>query len=197
MNILQEIFSDHYEEMIHTLHPRDAVIENVEKMIHCGDPSYGGAMYGCPKCGKLKFVPFRCHSRFCPTCGNKYSMERTTNMSFKLINVTHRHCVFTIDENLRHFFLENRKLLNCLFHAVTSVVSRMFFDRYLSSEVNGRYVIEYYPRPGDALRFHEEMKLSHPLVMRDGRMVEGYLSLTPVFEDTAYQIYVVVETEKQ
>ena len=73
------------------------------------------------------------------------------------------------------------------------VVSRLFFDRYLSTEASGRYVIEYYPRPGDALRFHEEMKQSHPLVMRDGRMVEGYLSLTPVFEDTAYQIYVIVE----
>ena len=33
MNILQEIFSDHYEEMVYTLHPRDAVIENVKKMI--------------------------------------------------------------------------------------------------------------------------------------------------------------------
>ena len=72
------------------------------------------------------------------------------------------------------------------------VVSRLFFDRYLSTEASGRYVIEYYPRPGDALRFHEEMKRTHLLVMRDGRMVEGYLSLTPVFEDTAYQIYVVV-----
>lgn len=126
MNILQKIFSEHYEEMIYILHPRDAVKENVEKMINCGDPSYGGAMYGCSKCGKLKFVPFRCHSRFCPTCGNKYAMERTTNMSFKLISVKHRHCVFTIDENLRHFFLENRDLLDCLFHAVSSVVSEMF-----------------------------------------------------------------------
>ena len=53
-------------------------------------------------------------------------MERTTNMSFKLINVTHRHCVFTIDENLRSFFLKDRSLLNCLFHAVKSVVSRLF-----------------------------------------------------------------------
>ena len=75
------------------------------------------------------------------------------------------------------------------------VVSRLFFDRFMHPETGGRYVIEYYPRPGDALRFHEEMKLRYPLVVRDGRMVEGYLSLTPVFEDTAYQIYVVVKSK--
>ena len=81
MSILQDIFRDHYEEMIYILHPRPAVIENVDKMINCGDPSFGGAMYGCPHCGKLKFVPFRCHSRFCPTCGNLYAMRRTTSKS--------------------------------------------------------------------------------------------------------------------
>ncbi len=129
MNILQKIFSEHYEEMLYTLHPRSSVIENVYKMIHCGDASFGGAMYGCPCCGKLKFVPFRCHSRFCPSCGNLYAMKRTASMSFKLVNVVHRHCVFTIDKNLRDFFLENRSLLDCLFHAVNSVVSRMFFKQ--------------------------------------------------------------------
>ena len=101
-------------------------MENIDKMINCGDPSFGGAMYGCTNCGNLKFVPFRCHSRFCPTCGNKYSMERTTSMSFKLINVRHRHCVFTIDASLRDFFLQDRSLLNCLFHSVSSVVLRLF-----------------------------------------------------------------------
>ena len=126
MNILQQIFTDHYEEMIYILHPRDAVIENVDKMIHCGDPSYGDAMYGCPLCGDLKFVPFRCHSRFCPTCGNMYAIDRTTAMSFKIIDVPHRHCVFTIASELRHFFLEDRSLLNCLFSAVSSVILRMF-----------------------------------------------------------------------
>lgn len=126
MNILQKIFTDHYEEMIYILHPRPSVIENVDKMINCGDPSFGGAMYGCPKCGKLKFVPFRCHSRFCPTCGNKYSLERATSMSFKLLHASHRHCVFTIDSRLRDFFLHDRSLLDCLFHSVNSVVSRMF-----------------------------------------------------------------------
>ena len=125
-NILQDIFKDYYEEMIYTLHPRQSVIENVDRMINCGDPAFGGAMYGCSSCGTLKFVPFRCHSRFCPTCGTKYSIDRTTSMSFKIINVQHRHCVFTIDQELRHFFLEDRTLLNCLFTAVQSVVLNMF-----------------------------------------------------------------------
>jgi hypothetical protein len=113
--------------MLYILHPRQAVIENVNKMLNCGDPSYGGAMYGCSKCGSLKFVPFRCHSRFCPTCGNKYSINRTTSMSFKIINIQHRHCVFTIAKELRPFFFQNHELLNCLFSAVRSVLLRMFF----------------------------------------------------------------------
>ena len=141
MNILQQIFTDYYEEMIYSLHPRDSVIENVDKMLHCGDPAFGGAMYGCPNCGKLKFVHFRCHSRFCPTCGNKYSMERTTNMSFKLIDVRHRHCVFTIDENLRDFFLQDRSLHNCLFHADSSVVLRMFHKQNKSRNFTPGFIM--------------------------------------------------------
>ena len=125
MNILQEIFTDRYEEIIYTLHPRPVEIENIDKMINCGSPSFGGAKYRCPDCGHTKFVPFRCRSRFCPSCGVKYSMERTTSMSFKLIHCQHRHCVFTIDEDLRDFFLNDRSLLNCLFHSVASVVNRM------------------------------------------------------------------------
>ena len=53
-NILQDIFKDNYEEMIYTLRPRKSVVENGERMINCGDPSFGGAMYGCGKCGSLK-----------------------------------------------------------------------------------------------------------------------------------------------
>ena len=106
MNILQKIFLEHYEEMLYILHPRESVIENVNKMMHCGDSSYGGAMYHCPDCNEWKFVPFRCHSRFCPTCGNMYSIDRTTSMSFKLLFCTHRHCVFTIPEQLRLFSLK-------------------------------------------------------------------------------------------
>ena len=138
MNILQEIFSDHYEEMVYTLHPRDAVIENVEKMIHCGDPAFGGAMYGCPRYGKLKFVPFRCHSRFCPTCGNMYSMKRT--------------------------------LLNCLFHAVTSVVSSLFFNLNKSKNFTPGFIMVLHTFGRD-LKWNPHI---HCLVSEGGYSDDGF-----------------------
>ena len=97
-SILQDIFSDYQEQILCELHPRRSVIENIDRMVSCGDPSQGGAMYGCPDCGNLEFVPFRCKSRFCPSCGNRYNQQRSLNMSFKLLSCKHRHCVFTIPD---------------------------------------------------------------------------------------------------
>ena len=55
-----------------------------------------------------------------------YSIDRTTAMSCKIINVNHRHCVFTIDDELRHFFAEDRSLLGLLFTAVQKTILRLF-----------------------------------------------------------------------
>ena len=140
-NILQDLFRDHYEEIQYTLHPRKTEMENIDKMLNCGDPAYGGAMYGCPDCGNLKFIPFRCHSRFCPTCGSMYSQKRALAMSFKLINCQHRHCVFTISKELRHYFLEDRNLLNCLFDAASSVIRRMFYKTNKSQNFTPGYIL--------------------------------------------------------
>ena len=127
MNILQQIFNDHFHTVANSgITIRDTVFENVDKMLHCGDYKHGFAVYGCEHCGKIKIVPFRCKSRFCTTCGNLYSQKRATQMSFVLIRAPHRHCVFTIPKELRHFFLKDRNLLNCLFEAVSSVIFRWF-----------------------------------------------------------------------
>ena len=180
MNILQNIFTDYYEEIVYTLHPRKTEMENIDKMIHCGDPSFGGAMYGCPHCGKLKFVPFRCHSRFCPTCGNKYAMERTTCMSFKLVNVTHRHCVFTIDENLRAFFLSDRSLLDCLFHSVNSVISRMFYKLNKSKNFTPGFIMVLHTFGRD-LKWNPHI---HCLISEGGYSDDGFWRPVKIFSYT-------------
>ena len=180
MNILQNIFTDYYEEIVYTLHPRKTEMENINKMIHCGDPTFGGAMYGCPHCGKLKFVPFRCHSRFCPTCGNKYAMERTTSMSFKLVNVTHRHCVFTIDENLREFFLKDRSLLDCLFHSVNSVISRMFHKLNKSKNFTPGFIMVLHTFGRD-LKWNPHI---HCLISEGGYSDDGFWRPVKYFDFT-------------
>ena len=139
-NILQTIFSDHFEYVQYVIRPGKNVLDNIDKMIHCHDPSFGGAFFGCPHCGNLKFVPFSCKSRFCPSCGNMYNQKRFFRMSCKLVSCNHRHCVFTIPEELRSFFLKDHSLLNCLFHSVRDVILRMFFKLNKSENFNPGFI---------------------------------------------------------
>lgn len=134
MNILQNIVRDHFDSVAKSgLNIRPAVFNNVYRMLRCGDIHKGYTLFGCEDCGKFHATPFTCKSRFCTSCGNLYSAKRATNMSFKLVNSTHRHCVFTIPEELRIFFRRNRNLLNCLFEAVNDTI-KYFFHNLNKSE---------------------------------------------------------------
>lgn len=72
------------------------------------------------------------------------------------------------------------------------VVARLLYDRYVCPGVQGRYVIEYDAKPGATWRSHQALREKHPLRMEDGKVKAGYLSLTPVEEDTAYQAYMLI-----
>ena len=72
------------------------------------------------------------------------------------------------------------------------VVSRLLFDRFMVPEAVGRYVIEFFPQRGEALKAHEKLMSQHTLVIEGGRVRVGYLPLVPVFEDTNYLIYVII-----
>lgn len=58
MNVMQKMHRDYYETIENDIKARPVVMETIEKVINCGNPSYGGAMYGRPHCGNLIFVPF-------------------------------------------------------------------------------------------------------------------------------------------
>ncbi len=73
MSILQNIFSNHFHKLLNSnIKIRDTVIENVDKMIHCGDFKRGYAFYICEHCSRFMVSPFSCRSRFCTSCGNLY-----------------------------------------------------------------------------------------------------------------------------
>jgi len=70
---IKDIFVDHWDSFVAEGHPiRSAVLKNVDKVIKCGDPSMGHALYFCDHCNTFKHVAFTCKSRFCNSCGAKY-----------------------------------------------------------------------------------------------------------------------------
>lgn len=73
------------------------------------------------------------------------------------------------------------------------VVSRLLYDKFIYHGARGTYLMEYYPKPGEALATHRSLKEKHPLKLESDRLKSGYLSLTPVFEDTSYQIYILLK----
>lgn len=121
---IQEILEDHWDAFLRQYpNVRPVVEHEVRKVIGCGNPDNGCALYECPNCGAYKFVPFRCHSRFCNTCGTVYQANRSDSISMKLINCRHRHIVFTIPVELRPYFRKDRSLLHVLFRSSAQVIS--------------------------------------------------------------------------
>ena len=127
---IKEIFLDHWDSFLSIYsNVRPVVDKEVRKVIGCGDPNNGYAFYVCPDCGTYKFIPFRCHSRFCNTCGHSYQANRADAIARKLINCTHRHIVFTIAQELRPYFLKDRSLLHVLFRSSAKVISDWLYSQ--------------------------------------------------------------------
>ena len=122
---IKDIFNDHWYSFLEdnpNINIRPVVYEEVEKMMGCGSLSNGYAVYTCDHCNNYLYVPFTCKSRFCCSCGTKYTLDRADTIARKSINCPHRHITFTIHHDLWPLFQKDRSLLNLLFDAVSSTI---------------------------------------------------------------------------
>ena len=123
---IKTILEDHWHGFlkIYENKIRFNVKKEVEKVLKCKDTKYGFIELKCDKCNTKKKIGFTCKSRFCTSCGKIYTDNWIDNMLGNLINVKHRHIVFTIPEELRKFFGIERQRLKilpkCAARAVTS-----------------------------------------------------------------------------
>lgn len=101
---------------------RPCVIKEVTKMMGCKEFDNGFTLFECLNCNKYTRVPFTCKSRFCNSCGIIYARNRGAQVASKTLDVSHRHVVFTIDDELRYYFKKDRLLLDGLFHAVQDTI---------------------------------------------------------------------------
>ena len=120
---IRDIFANYWSEFVNMCnakgkHIRPAIIDSVDKMIHCKDLSKGYLFFECPKCNNFYVAGFSCNSRFCPSCGNRYREDRTREIAKVCLNRPHRQFVFSIAKELRPYFLYHRELYDILFLSV-------------------------------------------------------------------------------
>jgi len=110
---------------------RESEEEAVAKVLGCGDPKNGFAEFWCLDCmgEERKVVAFTCKSRFCPSCGKVYTDKWVEKMSKEMVDVTHRHVVMTIAEELRPLFYWHRDLLPILIESAAQVMKSIISER--------------------------------------------------------------------
>jgi len=126
---IKQIFSDNFgsfweknrekfpEEM------REHAYAEVMKMLGCGDVSMGFVSYICLVCLEVLKIGFTCKSRFCSKCGKKYVSQWVEKQVDKILDVPHRHCVFTISDKFRGYFYWNKESLKDLQDKAHEVVT--------------------------------------------------------------------------
>ncbi len=72
------------------------------------------------------------------------------------------------------------------------VVSCLFYENYMAPGSIGDLRIEYYPTNEELQEKHRQCLAAHPLVVKDGRLVSGYLPLVPVTRECRYRAYALV-----
>jgi len=101
-NVFKQIFVDGWAAFTRR-YPRYAAVDHVvQKMLGCGDPAKGHALYLCPACLERHVVAFSCKSQFCLSCARVYGQTWVETVQEMLHpGVTYRHLILTVPEALR------------------------------------------------------------------------------------------------
>jgi hypothetical protein len=74
------------------------------------------------------------------------------------------------------------------------IVSQIIYNTFIDPGSEGHYSVEYFKKEASALVFHEKMQREKPLIIENGKVVSGYLALTPVTPATHYVAFVLCTT---
>jgi hypothetical protein len=72
------------------------------------------------------------------------------------------------------------------------MVARIFFNRFVEPNHTGKFYIDHFPSVGDLLADHQQLLSSQPLQVEDGRIIKGYLSLSPISKNSHYRARVEI-----
>ena len=106
------------------------MIFSIAKFLACRDSKKGFVSFKCPKCSHTHSFALSCKSKLCPSCGFAYAQKWTQNVQKNILNINHRHVLFTVPHECREFFFYDRTLLNKLASAVNDIFKYQFHNLY-------------------------------------------------------------------
>jgi len=83
----------------------------VQDIRSCRTAALGIDIYTCPQCGETTEVYHNCKNRFCPTCSWNDTVKWAEKVKGNMLNIPHRHVVFTIPHQLNFLILRNKFIL--------------------------------------------------------------------------------------
>lgn len=123
---IKQIMFDNYKYLVEldmNFKARPCVLDNIQRCLLCGTLYLGYDYFECRNCDNFNIIPRHCHSRFCNSCGVKYAKQLAAKATTLCLDTTHRHIVFTIPEELRKWFRQDRSRLSLLFVASRNTIS--------------------------------------------------------------------------
>ena len=100
----------------HCSEVRRVEVAEVEKMLWCQRDENGYCTYYCPSCKETRIIHFGCNSWVCTHCGKRFADKWASSVAKGMLDVVHRHCVFTISDELWPLFKRDRGLLKFLIY---------------------------------------------------------------------------------
>ena len=166
---ISAIFEDHWQAFVlqHQKGIPDYVLEDVQKMLHCGKvEKLGYHLFRCPEHpGEELKIPNTCKVRFCNRCGAQATNDWMERAYRDFPEVPYFHVTFTVSDLLRPFFLLLSYERGMLFAAARSTVLSWFYEQGVTPALV--MVMHTYGRD---MKFHPHihMILSAGGVAKDG-----------------------------
>ena len=103
----------------------------VSALRSCRTETLGVDYYVCKECGEISYVYHSCKNRFCPTCSWKDTLDWADKVKDQMLNIPHRHVVFTVPHSLNGLIKENKGyLLSYLFQVSADTLKDWMWHKY-------------------------------------------------------------------
>lgn len=130
---LADFFDQHWDDYAKA--PAELIYEEqyraVSAMRSCRTEALGVEHYVCHECGEISYVYHSCKHRFCPTCSWKDTLDWADRIKAQMLDIPHRHVVFTVPHKLNSLIKGNGSaLLSVLFQAAADAVKDWMGHKY-------------------------------------------------------------------